>query len=391
MKHVFALTLALLASTAFAQSATPVDQGRPNVPEFAPAFPEQTRAPEMIGPAPRVEEFARGLENPWGIAALPDGGVLVTERPGRLRRIAADGSVGPPIDGLPEIAAQGQGGLLDVALGADFARDRTIYFTYAKPVPGGAATAAARATLSEDLTRLEDVEDIFVQQPGLPGGRHFGSRILIGPDGHLYVTTGDRGDPPRAQDMASTVGKVIRLTPDGAIPQDNPFADRTDAGRQVWSIGHRNIQGATFDASGTLWTIEHGPRGGDELNRPEPGQNYGWPQVSYGENYSGSPVGDGQTLAEGTTQPVYYWDPVIAPGGMAFYAGEVFPEWQGDLLIGSLNPGELVRLRLQDGKVVGEERLLRDFARIRDVEVLTDGSVLLAVDFADGALVRLTR
>jgi len=389
---VIAMIFATLASGAAAQSDAPVPQGAPNVPEFSPAFPEQTRAPAMQSTTPEVTVFASGLEHPWGIAELPGGGLLVTERPGRMRHVSADGTLSAPISGLPAIWAGGQGGLLDIAIGPTFADDRLIYWTYAKPMPDNrAATAAARGRLSDDLTTISEVQDIFVQTPASRSGAHFGSRIVFDGTGHAFITTGDRGETTSAQDLSKTIGKVIRVTLDGNAPHDNPFADQPAPQPEIYSYGHRNMQGATIGAGGALWTIEHGPRGGDELNRPQPGANYGWPLVSYGEDYSGQPIGDGQTSADAVIEPAYYWDPVIAPGGMAFYSGEMFPDWQGDLLIGSLNPGALVRLRLSDGKVTGEERILPGIARIRDVEVMVDGAILLAVDAPDGGLLRLSR
>lgn len=380
------LSSAMLAGAAL---AAPVEQGEPNVPEFRPAFEGQTRADAMQSRTEVVGEvFARGLQNPWGITALPGGGYLVTERPGRMRFLSAGGKLSAPIGGLPEIAAGGQGGLLDVTIGPEFATDRMVYWTYAKSVGGGFATAAARGRLSEDRSRIEDAADIFVQTP--PSGRkaHYGSRILFGPEGHVFITLGEhftRSARQLAQDLDTTYGKVVRLWPDGRVPEDNPY------GNAVWSYGHRNPQGADFrPGTDELWTIEHGPAGGDELNRIEKGVNYGWPVISYGENYNGSSVGAGITQAEGMAQPRYYWDPVIAPSGMSFYDGDAFEEWRGDLLIGSLNPGAMVRLRLQGDRVIGEERFFVGQERIRDVEIAPDGSVLLLVDSSKGGIWRLT-
>ncbi|KAJ57150.1 glucose dehydrogenase [Actibacterium mucosum KCTC 23349] len=386
MRHLILATL-MLATPAIAD---PVKQGRPNVPEFQPAFAGQTRAPEQVsGVKPKVQDFATGLERPWGIVALPDGGYLVTERPGRLRLMGAEGAVSAPISGVPQVLARGQGGLLDVALSPDYGTDNTIFLTYAKPLPGGkSATAAARAVFDRDALHLTDLRDIFVQTPPSPTAAHYGSRIVFDRAGRVYVTTGEhskRREAVLAQDLDTTYGKVVRLNADGGAAAGNPF------GTEVWSYGHRNIQGAALHPeTGELWTIEHGPKGGDELNRPEAGKNYGWPVITYGENYNGSPVGRGQTQAEGMEQPVYYWDPVIAPGGIAFYDGAMFPEWQGDLLIASLNPGGLVRLRLQGNKVVAEERFLRG-KRLRDVQVAPDGAVLVLFDNSDGAVLRLSR
>jgi glucose/arabinose dehydrogenase len=341
-----------------------------------------------------VVKIVAGLEHPWGLAFLPDGRMLVTERPGRLRVIGADGDVSDPVAGLPEVAARGQGGLLDVAVGPDFAEDRMIYWTYAKPVEGGSATAAARGRLAEDLTEVTEVQDIFVQEPPAPRGGHYGSRIVFEPEGQtLFVTTGERQRPRnrvKAQDLHTTYGKVVRIRPDGSAPPDNPFVGDPDAIETIWSYGHRNIQGAALDPDGRLWTVEHGPQGGDELNMPQAGMNYGWPVITYGEDYDGTPIGDGISSATGMEQPVYYWDPVIAPSGMTFYQGEMFPEWQGSILIGSLTPGALVRLQVADDMVVGEERLLTDQGRIRDVVQAPDGALLVLTDAENGALLRLT-
>lgn len=388
----FALILPLSLATAL--HAAPVEQGPPNVPEFRPAFEGQTRIDEQIsGVTPKAEVVATGLERPWGITPLPDGGYLVTERPGRLRHLSEAGTLGPAITGVPAVANRGQGGLLDVTVGPDFAQDRRIYLTYAKSVGGGFGTAVARGVLSEDKTALRGVEDIFVASPPSQTPAHYGSRILFNADGLAFVTLGEhssRADRVKAQDLGTSYGKVIRITPDGDVPPDNPFASQSGALPEIWSYGHRNPQGAALHPeTGTLWTIEHGPAGGDELNRPEPGVNHGWPVISYGENYNGSSIGRGITQAEGMAQPVYYWDPVIAPSGMTFYSGAMFPEWENDLLIGSLNPGGLVRLRIKDGRVTGEERFFVGEGRFRDVQVAPDGSVLILLD--QGEIWRLTR
>ncbi len=360
-----------------------VEQGQPNT-DFTPAFAEQTRAPALPGTAVQVATFAQGLENPWAIAALPDGAFLVTERPGRLRMVSAGGTVSPPLTNVPEVAAWGQGGLLDVAVPPDFATTREVWLTYAKPVAGGTVTAVARGVLRADGTGLDGVEDVFLQSPVADSDGHYGSRIVFD-GGHVFVTLGERqGYAERAQDVAATFGKVIRLNRDGTVPGDNPL------GGAVWTMGHRNPQGAALDAAGALWTIEHGPRGGDELNLATAGANFGWPVVSYGEAYSGRPIGEGIPRAEGFVEPVYYWDPVIAPGGMVFYRGTAFDGWQGDLLVASLNPGGLVRLTMAGSRVTGEERLLTDVGRVRDVEELPDGSLLVLIDDADGAILRVT-
>lgn len=387
-----ALALALAATAA---SAQPVEQGPKNVPEFEPAFPQQTRAPAVdSGVELEVETVADGLVHPWGIAPLPGGGYLVTERPGRMRHISASGEVSDPIAGVPEVLAQRQGGLLDVTVSPDFASDRTIYFTYAKPVGDGmSATAAARARLSDDMSRLEDVRDIWVQEPPSPVAAHYGSRIVI--DGDIaWITTGEHfteQERQKAQQLDATYGKVVRVRTDGSIPEDNPFAVNPDAIASIWSLGHRNIQAADLRSPGDLWIVEHGPQGGDELNNPEAGGNYGWPVVAYGENYDGTPIGSGEAdhAAQGFLPPAYYWDPVIAPSGMVFYDGDLFP-WDGDLLIGSLTPGALVRLEMDGETVSGEERLLTDRGRIRDVVQDSDGSLLVLTDEDNGEVLRLT-
>lgn len=377
---MFLRTLVLMLSPLAAVAQ--VSQGPANA-DFDPAFENQTRAPALSETAVRTEVFATGLERPWGIDALPSGQFLVTEIGGDMRIINADGSVTRPLSGLPDVEVGGQGGLLDVNASPDFARDRTIFWTYAKDVRGGAVTAAASGVLGSDGS-LTEVRDIFVQNPAVRGGRHFGARVVPLADGTVVVTTGDRGEGDRGdlvQDMGSTVGKVVRVNRDGSAPADNPFVGR-EGNDLIWSLGHRNAQGAALDASGALWTVEHGPRGGDELNRPEAGVNYGWPVVSYGINYRGSDVGQGLARADGFAEPVYYWDPVIAPSGMTFYDGSYGP-WQGDLLIASLNPGGLVRVKLDGGRVLGEERIQTGLGRLRDVEVLPDGSVLVIRDAGD--------
>ncbi len=380
---IFALSLA-------APATAQVSQGPKNVPEFQPAFQNQTRAPEIPGrQVLRVTPLAEGLVHPWGLAILPDGGYLVTERVGRLNYISASGEV-TPIAGVPSIAVRGQGGLLDVAVAEDFATSRRIFLTYAKGAGRGLATAAATAVLSDDNGRLSDLQEIFVQTPSIVSGAHFGSRIVL--DGtHAYITIGDRGTPENAQDLTATIGKVVRVTLDGGVPSSNPFAGQDSALGEIWTFGHRNPQGAALHPeTGDLWTLEHGPAGGDELNRIEKGANYGWPVISYGENYNGTPVGDGQTDASGLKQPQYYWDPVIAPGDFTFYQGDLFPDWEGDVIAASLNPGGLVRLELDGDRVTGEKRHLRDLGRVRDVDVDRDGSLLVLTDDPNGGLLRVT-
>lgn len=388
----------ILMATAGALVAAPLsaqefERGARNT-GFEPAFDAQFRAPlENSGISLAQTTIADGLEHPWAVAVLPENaGYLVTERPGRLRHIGPDGSVSDPITGLPRIEADNQGGLLDVKLGPDFAETRRVYFTYAKPVRRGSATAAAYGTLNEDMTALTDVTDIFVQEPGVYDPMHFGSRIVFDGAGHAFVTTGERftqENRVKAQDLDNTFGKVVRVTLDGETPDDNPFVDQRGAIDTIWSYGHRNPQGAMW-RDGQLWTIEHGPQGGDELNLTEAGKNYGWPVVSYGEQYGGGEIGSGRASMDGMEEPDYFWDPVIAPGDMITYDGTLFEDWQGDVFIASLVRGGLVRLDLEDGTVQAEESLARDLGRVRDVDIGPDGALLVLTDFDDGALVRLT-
>jgi glucose/arabinose dehydrogenase len=366
----------------------------PNAAGQRAAFPGQTRACAARSTvAYDVQVLAARLEHPWAVEPLPGGGLLVTERPGRLRVIATGGRVGDPIAGLPRVDARGQGGLLDVALGPTFESDRTIYWSYSEPREGGNATSVARATLSPDARRLENVRVIFRAVPAYDGTLHFGSRLVFGPDGMLYITLGERSDGvmrPQAQQLGSHMGKIIRIQPDGAVPPDNPFVGRAGARPEIWTLGHRNIQAAAFDSRGQLWTVEHGARGGDELNRIEKGRNYGWPIAAYGQEYSGRPIGSGATAREGTEQPVYYWDPVIAPSGAEFYSGAAFPEWRGNLFVGALRDQRLVRLVLANDRVVGEEHLLADRGhRVRDVRQGPDGALYVVTDDPQGEVWRI--
>jgi glucose/arabinose dehydrogenase len=355
----------------------------------AQAPPSPTPMP-VIG-AVRVETVARGLEHPWALAFLPDGRMLVTERPGRVRLLEPDGRLSEPLAGVPRVQASGQGGLLDVALDPRFAENRLVYLAYAEPGEGRTAgTAVARGRLGEG--RLENVQVIYQQQPKVEGANHFGSRLVFARDGTLFVTQGERFDHrDQAQDLSSGLGKIVRLNPDGSVPRDNPFVGRAGARPEIWSYGHRNIQSAALHPqTGQLWTVEHGARGGDELNRPEAGKNYGWPVITYGVDYSGAKIGEG-TAKPGLEQPVYYWDPVIAPSGMTFYTGDALPDWKGSILIGSLRPGLLVRLTMENGRVAREERYLGDLReRIRDVRQGPDGFVYLLTDSRDGRILRVT-
>ena len=334
------------------------------------------------------------LDHPWGLAFLPDGALLVTERSGTMR-IVRNGKASKPVENVPEVAARGQGGLLDVALAPEFERSGRIYFTYSEPGRGGAGTALASARLvrTDGSAALEDVKVLVSMNRKTQKGQHFGSRIVIAPDGKLFVTMGERGEQKRAQDFKDHAGSVLRINADGSIPKDNPFADGGKGLPELWSKGHRNPQGAAWDpVTNSLLTLEHGAKGGDEINQPRAGRNYGWPVISYGEDYSGAKIGVG-TEAEGYEQPLYYWDPSIAPSGLAVYQGKMFPEWNGDLLAGALKFELLVRLdRDEKGAMKGEERLFEgEFGRIRDVRVAPDGSIYLLTDDSNGKIVRLTR
>ena len=377
-----------------AQAGAPVENRAVEGTGQQPAFAGQTRAPGVRTEATLAHAVvASGLEHPWGLALLPDGRWLVTEKPGRLRIITAEGAVGEPVTGLPAVDARGQGGLLDVAVGPTFGQDRLIYWSYSEPREGGNATAVARGRLSDDGTRVEAVQVIFRALPTYDGRAHFGSSLAFDDGGRLFITLGDRSDKPmrpQAQDLGSHMGKVIRINADGTVPADNPFAGRDGARPEIWSLGHRNVQGVAVAPDGAVWTMEHGTRGGDELNRPEAGKNYGWPIIAYGIEYAGGPINEGVTAREGLEQPVYYWDPVIAPGGMTFYEGAMFPGWRGNLLVAGMKEKHIARLVLQRNRVVGEERLLTDLGeRIRDVAVAADGAVWAITDEDDGKLVRL--
>jgi glucose/arabinose dehydrogenase len=360
-----------------------------------PAFPGQTRAPAVRTEAALTHTVvASGLDHPWGLALLPDGRWLVTEKPGRLRIITAQGQIGEPIAGLPAVSARGQGGLLDVAVGPTFAQDRLIYWSHAEPREGGNGTAVARGRLSDDGTRVENVQVIFHALPTYDGDKHFGSSLAFDRQGRLFITLGERSDAPmrpQAQDLGSHMGKTIRLNADGTVPSDNPFVGRAGALPEIWSLGHRNMQGVAVAPNGDVWTVEHGTRGGDEINLDRAGANYGWPDAAYGIEYRGGPINAGHTTREGTEQPVYYWDPVIAPGGMTFYDGAMFPGWRGNLLVAGLKEKRISRLVLQNNRVVGEEYLLTDLGeRVRDVAVGPDGAVWAITDEANGKLVRLS-
>ncbi|HYD26438.1 PQQ-dependent sugar dehydrogenase [Brevundimonas sp.] len=379
-----------------ASGSAPVESRPPNAADQQPAFAGQTRAPGVRTEAALAHTVvASGLEEPWGLAMLPDGRWLVTERPGRLRIVTAEGAVGEPIAGLPAVDARGQGGLLDVVVGPTFAADRLIYWSYAEPREGGNATSVARGRLSDDGTRVDAVQVIFRAMPAYDGGAHFGSSLAFDRAGHLFITLGDRSDAPmrpQAQDLGSHMGKTIRINADGSVPVDNPFVDREGARPEIWSLGHRNVQGVAIAPNGDVWTVEHGTRGGDELNLDRAGVNYGWPIIAYGVEYRGGPINEGITAREGLEQPVYYWDPVIAPGGVAIYDGAMFPGWRGNLLVAGLKEKHIARLVLDGNRVIGEERLLTDLGeRVRDIAVAPDGAVWAITDEPNGKLVRLAK
>ena len=353
----------------------------------------------------RPEIVAAGLQNPWGLAFLPEGRFLVTERPGRLRVVAADGKLAAPVTGLPDIAVGGQGGLLDVITDSDFVRNRRLYFCFSEPAANGRAnsTALARATLSADNARLEDVKVIFSQKPKFASSAHFGCRIVESrasgvdapPDGKLFLTLGDRFSRKEdAQKLDNHHGKIVRINKDGSVPADNPFVGKAGALPEIWSYGHRNAQGAALAPDGTFWMNEHGPQGGDEINVPQAGANYGWPEITYGENYGGGKIGEGLSRKAGMEQPLHYWVPSIAPSGMAFLTSERYGKaWRGNLFVGSLKFSYLDRIELSQsfgGKVVREHKLLTDVGeRIRDVRQGPDGLLYVLTDSANGKLIRL--
>ncbi|ATC24518.1 PQQ-dependent sugar dehydrogenase [Caulobacter vibrioides] len=378
------------------QAGAPVESRAPNSPDQKPAFAGQTRAPGLVsGVSGQYQTLASGLEHPWGMAFLPSGEILVTERAGRLRVVGKDGKLSPAVTGLPAIYAEGQGGLLGVTLDPDYAKNGLVYWAYAEEVDSVNGTAVARGKLTLGAApKVENVQVIWRQTPKMASPLHFGGRVVFDRAGKLFITTGERAYPAgrvQSQNLDGTLGKVVRINADGSIPSDNPFVNTAGAKPDIWSLGHRNIQSATLDAQGRLWTVEHGARGGDELNRPEPGKNYGWPLITYGEEYSGKAISDGATQKEGLEQPVYYWDPVIAPSGMALYDGALFPALKGSLLIGSMREQHVARLVLKDDKVVGEERLFTDIGgRVRDVAVGPDGAIYVLTDEGDGKLIKIT-
>jgi aldose sugar dehydrogenase len=373
------------------QQCTPLETRSPNAAGQQPAFAGQTRTCGLkTNPAVDVTVVASGLASPWSVEPLPTGDFLVTEKGGQLRIVSANGQIGAPITGVLPVDARGQGGLLDVALSPNFAADRTIFWSFSEPRDGGNGTSVARGLLSADRKSLSDVRVVYRTLPTYNGTMHYGSRLAFGPDGLLYITTGERSNTPMrqyAQSLESHLGKVLRIRPDGSTPPDNPFVSTANAQPQIFSLGHRNIQAASVDPQGRLWIIEHGTNGGDELNLIVKGKNYGWPLQAYGEEYSGRDIASAETERAGMEQPVYYWDPVIAPSGAQWYTGNAFPAWRGNLFVGALKEMRLVRLVITNDRVVGEEHLLTDRGkRIRDVRQGPDGLLYIVTDGANGEL-----
>jgi aldose sugar dehydrogenase len=390
------LVTTMLTGAAVAQSDT-AEIAPPNAPNQTPAFEGQTRAPEPEAPAAVTSTIvAENLPHLWALEFLPDGRMLVTAKEGALHIVDEDGTATPVEGDLPEVDMVGQGGLLDVALAPDFAESGRIYVSYAEPREEGNGTAVAAGTLTLDEAgggALSDVEVIFRQEPTYDGDKHFGSRIVPNEDGTLFVTVGERSDEPirdQAQELASALGKVFRIDAEGNALEDNPFVDTENALPEIWSLGHRNVQSATLDGEGRLWIVEHGAKGGDELNRPEAGLNYGWPEVTYGVAYSGDPIGEGITQSADTEQPVYYWDPVIAPSGMAYYDGDAIPEWDGAFLVGGLVSRGLVVLHMDGDRVAFEERVPLEW-RVRDVKVGPDGAVYAVTENPDAGTSNILR
>jgi aldose sugar dehydrogenase len=374
----------------------PVEAAPPNVPEFKPAFAGQTRAPAIHTKTKiRVDTIGEGFDQPWAVAFLPDGRMLVTEKhDGELYIMAPDGKRSEKAEGVPRVDGGDQGGLLDVELGPDYATSKLVYLSYYEPRDGGNGLAVVRAKLVDGAKpKLEGVKVIFSMQPTLDSGKHAGGRLVFAPDGMLFVTLGDRSiveGRVQARELGSHFGKIVRIRPDGSVPKDNPYVDKSGARPEIWSSGHRNILAADFDERGRFWIVEMGPRGGDELNLVERGKDYGWPTIGYGEEYSGTGIHK-STQAEGLEQPVYYWDPVISPGALTIYSGSLFPEWKGNFLIAGLSSQALIRLELKDDRVVGEERLLADRGeRVREVVQGPEGAVYLLTDGSNGRLLKLT-
>jgi aldose sugar dehydrogenase len=392
MPHRSALALAMFAVTALsACQARDGDSQPAAAAKPAPAQPPAARALSSALGNIQVSVLAQGLDHPWGLALLPEGGFLVTERSGQLRRVGADGAISAPLAGVPKVFAEGQGGLLDVVLAPDFATSQRIYLSYAEPGDNGTAgTAVATATLGVDA--LTEVKVIYRQEPKLEGPNHFGSRLAFDGQGHVFISQGERNHRPTSQELGKLQGKLVRLNLDGSVPQDNPFIGQADARPEIWSYGHRNMQGLAIDPrTGKLWESEHGPRGGDEINLPQPGRNYGWPIITHGINYSGLPIPEAQGREKaGLEQPYHVWEKSPGLSGMAFYTGHAGSPWNDSLFLGSLAERNLIRLSLKGDAIVSEERLLNEIGeRVRDVRVGPDGSVYVLTDENDGKLLRL--
>ena len=390
-----------VAGAANIAAAQGVDPRPPNNPEQKPALPGQTDAPETkSNVAFDVVTVAEGLQNPWSLAFLPGGKMLVTERPGRLRVVSADGTRSAAVAGMPAVFSRAQGGLLDVVLDPAFAKTNLIYWSFSEPQADGTNnTAVARGKFVDEATapRVDAVQVIYHQRPSLNSPLHFGSRLVFGRDGTLFITQGERSIIPgrmQAQKMDSGLGKIVRINADGSIPKDNPFVGKEGVLPEIWSFGHRNVQAATLHpTTGELWESEYGARGGDEVNIARKGKDYGWPTIAYGIEYRGGPITGGLTQQAGMEQPLYYWDPIIGPSGMIFYTGTLFPAWKGNLFIGGHGTSDLVRLVIEGEKVVGEERLLKDLQpkpeRIRDVRQGPDGAIYMVTDSATGRIIKL--
>lgn len=372
----------------------PVETNPPNT-DYKPAFEGQTRAPGMKTTTELdIQILTEDLVNPWGIAVLPDGRLLITENGGTMRIATTKGELSAPIVGLPPVNSNGQGGLLGLTIDPDFSNNRMVYWCFSEDIDGGTLTAVAKGRLSDDEKTIENPVVIYRATPAFAGTLHYGGRILFDKDGNLFVSTGERSDlktRPKAQDLSTGLGKIVRITKEGKPVADNPFINTPNAMPENYSYGHRNVQGlAIHPVTGDLWNCEFGPRGGDEINRIEPGKNYGWPTITYGIEYSGEAINNGLTQKEGMEQPVYYWNPVVSPSGMTFYSGDLIPEWKNNLFIGCLSGSHILRLDIRDNKVVGEERLLTgQQQRFRDVQQGKDGALYAVCDGAHGRLYRI--